>query len=146
MKKVYRMKGVQAGKGSSRGGARGIILGLAAALGMTALLVCALALAVDREKLALTACRSFAPLLPLPGIILGAWLSGGLSGGRRVAASTITAVSAAVLWLLGSFVLRGGAGERWIPFAVGAAGWLLALLISAVGRRRGGAGMRKFRL
>ncbi len=146
MKSFNHMKGFRAGKGSGRRGTRGIVFGLAAALGLTALLVCALSLAVDREKLALNVGRSFAPFLPLPGIVLGCWLAGRLSGGGHGTASGITAGSFAALWLLGSFILRGRAGERWIAFAVCAGGWLLALLISALGRRRGGAGMRKLRL
>ena len=146
MKSFNHMKGLRAGKGSVRRGTRGVVFGLAAALGMTALLVCALSLAVDREKLSLTDGRSIAPLLPLPGIVLGSWLAGRLSGGGRGTASGITAGSVAALWLLGSFILRGRAGERWIPFAVCTGGWLLALLMASRGRRRGGAGMRKLRL
>jgi hypothetical protein len=146
MKSFNHMKGFRAGKGSGRCGTRGIVFGLAAALGLTALLVCALSLAVAREKLALNVGLSFAPLLPLPGIVLGCWLAGRLSGGGHGTASGITAGSVAALWLLGSFILRGRAGERWIPFAVCAGGWLLALLMASRGRRRGGAGMRKLRL
>ena len=144
VKRFNRRKTLRGGKGSGRGGARGITLGLAAALGLSALLVCALSLAVDKEKLALKAAQSFAPVLPLPGVVLGCRLSERLSGGRCGPASAITAGSVAALWLIAAFARHGRGGSLWIPLAVCAGGWVLALLISAIGGRR--AGMRKFRL